>query len=234
MMDMIGFNFQKWYYEIASEDERALWNRAAEMGHDYLDDMVFADGTCTESFKKVLAKSTKGSVYDDDYMDGEWTDDYAPLPDSIEYFGFNFVRTKVVDNSNKSGYFNVVDDIPEIVINKNYIDDDPTIAHELIHLYEYVLDEYKPIFRDAVFWGIYQNLKKRVTGLDDAISYFLDLLNTEEINKEGGNHDLLFFVKSIDIDVNMKLPLGTVFGYEQDEVLNECHVVGKGETTNGN
>ena len=81
------------------------------------------------------------------------------------------------------------------------------------------MEEYLPYARDIVFWALYQDLKSKIGNLDDVISRHLPLLNIRDINWEGGKHDLLFFVKSLDLDLRLGKELGTVFGYGQNRMV---------------
>ena len=87
----------------------------------------------------------------------------------------------------------------------------------LYRLHEYLLEEYAPYAKDIVFWALYQNLKTKINNLDQIISRHLLLLNTRDINLGGGKHDLLFLIKSLDMDLRLKKEFGTVYGYEQRE-----------------
>lgn len=216
-MTLNSSQFANWLWNEASPDEHALWDKTAEMMYEHFEDMLFRRDTITESFAKVQVMETKGDIHSDDYMDGEWIDEILSLPDQIEYFSADNLRVKIADLPDAKGIFHVrsEDDIPEIVIDRKYKDDDTVIAHELIHLFVTLLDEYVPYAHDIVFWALYQGLKTRIDNLDQAITRHLILLNTRDINLEGGKHDLLFFIKSLDMDVRLGTDLGTVFGYDQ-------------------
>lgn len=220
-MTLDSTTFMNWYYNEASADERALWDKVAAMMYDYFEDMLFRRDTITEPFVKVQTVAVKGDIYSDEYLDGEWEDEVLSLPDTLEYFSAEYVRVNIANLSQAKGMFHIrsEDGIPEIVIGKNYLDDDTVIAHELIHLHESILEEYLPYARDIVFWALYQDLKSKIGNLDDVISRHLPLLNIRDINWEGGKHDLLFFVKSLDLDLRLGKELGTVFGYGQNRMV---------------
>ena len=215
MMTLNSTSFMNWYYHEASADERSLWDKAASMMYDYFEDMLFRKNTIAEPFAKVQTLAPNGDIYSDGYFDGKWEDEVLSLPDEIEYFSADHIRVKIDDSSHKKGMFHIrsEDSIPEIVIGENYIDDDIVIAHELIHLHETILEEYLPYAHDIVFWALYQDLKTKINNLDEIISRHLSLLNIGDINREGGKHDLLFFVKSLDLDLRLGKEFGAVFGY---------------------
>ena len=207
--------FMNWYWHESSEKERALWDKVAAMMYDYFEDMLFRRDSITEPFSRVQTLAAKGDIYSDEYMDGEWEDEVLSLPDTLEYFSAENVRVSIDNMSQAKGMFHIrsEDGVPEIVIGENYIDDDTVIAHELIHLHETILEEYLPYACDIVFWALYQDLKTKIKNLDEIVSRHLSLLNIRDINREGGKHDLLFFVKSIDLDLRLGKELGTVFDY---------------------
>ena len=207
--------FMNWYWHESSEKERALWDKVAAMMYDYFEDMLFRRDSITEPFSRVQTLAAKGDIYSDEYMDGEWEDEVLSLPDTLEYFSAENVRVSIDNLSQAKGMFHIrsEDGVPEIVISKNYIDDDTVIAHELIHLHETILEDSLPYACDIVFWALYQDLKTKIKNLDEIISRHLSLLNIRDINREGGKHDLLFFVKSLDLDLRLGKELGTVFDY---------------------
>ena len=204
-----------WYWHESSEKERALWDKVAAMMYDYFEDMLFRRDSITEPFSRVQTLAAKGDIYSDEYMDGEWEDEVLSLPDTLEYFSAENVRVSIDNLAQAKGMFHIrsEDGVPEIVISKNYIDDDTVIAHELIHLHETILEDSLPYACDIVFWALYQDLKTKIKNLDEIISRHLSLLNIRDINREGGKHDLLFFVKSLDLDLRLGKELGTVFDY---------------------
>ena len=207
--------FMNWYWHESSEKEQALWDKVAAMMYDYFEDMLFRRDSITEPFSRVQTLAAKGDIYSDEYMDGEWEDEVLSLPDTLEYFSAENVRVSIDNLSQAKGMFHIrsEDGVPEIVIGDNYVNDDTVIAHELIHLHETILEEYLPYACDIVFWALYQDLKTKINNLDEIISRHLSLLNIRDINWEGGKHDLLFFVKSLDLDLRLGKELGTVFDY---------------------
>ena len=80
-------------------------------------------------------------------------------------------------------------------------------------MYEFVVNEQPLFFHDALYWSLYSSLKKKIPGLDEIISGQAHILSSSEIYKTGGLHDVLFLLKSFDLDIRMSYPLGTVFAY---------------------
>lgn len=61
-------------------------------------------------------------------------------------------------------------------------------------------------YHDAVLYCLYRDLNERI----EAHGH---ILNSSQIAKTGGVHDILFLLKSFDLDLKMGYKLGTVFGY---------------------
>lgn len=96
---------------------------------------------------------------------------------------------------------------------------DADILHELIHVYENLIDSQLATFsrfvRDNLTWTLYTDLRADIKALDNIISAALD--RARDITEAGGKHDILFLLKSIDLDLLCGYPLGTVFGYGAEE-----------------
>lgn len=130
------------------------------------------------------------------------------------YEWFNF---KVEPLNNLSGCFEP--QTHTIILPPESLEDNATILHEMINAYESVLDEL-PIEHDIVFLVLYQALKNQIPKLDEIIKKCAPLL----IDTNGdfcGYHDILFLLKSFDLDIRMKYPLGTVLSYGFDYILKD-------------
>ena len=103
-MTLDSTTFMNWYYNEASADERALWDKVAAMMYDYFEDMLFRRDTITESFAKVQTLAAKGDIYSDEYLDGEWEDEVLSLPDTLEYFSADYVRVSIDNLPQGYGY----------------------------------------------------------------------------------------------------------------------------------
>ena len=200
-MNMDESRFFNWYWQEATQEEKQLHDKMYEY-EPYFSDMVFAEGSA--SYELIKCKSKKmGSE--------EWLDDVLDLPDELRYFDYNYCLTKIEEIQGALGSYNSAEQI--ICICPENANNDGTLLHEMIHLHEHVIDELPKYFHDVVFWVLYQDLKKRVSGLDDAITQHAHILNEWDIDMRGGSHDILFLLKSFDLDIKQGYPLGTVFGY---------------------
>lgn len=95
----------------------------------------------------------------------------------------------------------------------DHANDDVVILHEMIHLHEFVLEILPMYFHDAVLFCLYKDLKNKINDLDQRIEAHGNILNSSSIANIGGTHDILFLLKSFDLDLKNGYKLGTVFGY---------------------
>lgn len=199
----------EWYHSEATPEQRKLSDRIIELS-DFFEDMRFEAGTATQELMKCQA-------YDEDTK--EWEDYYLDPPDEVAFFQYSWFALTVKPLDDCDGYFNP--EKQELCIPPDALDDDPTILHEMIHLHEYVYDCAPRFCHDMAFWGLYTHLRARIPKLDEIISTNACMLLQETIYKSGGEHDILFLLKSFDLDIRKGYPLGTVFAYGKSDELKE-------------
>ena len=95
----------------------------------------------------------------------------------------------------------------------DYKDDDSVVLHEMIHLHEFVINELPLYFHDVLLWCLYKDLRGKISDLEQRIEDHGHIVNENHIERWGGTHDILFLLKSYDLDLRRGYPLGTVFGY---------------------
>lgn len=148
-----------------------------------------------------------------------WQDDVTYRPEELECFSYNFFKTKVKPLGIRGGYFDEKEQT--LCISSENLENDSVILHEMIHLHEFVLNGLPLFYHDTLLWSLYQNLKIKIENLDEAISYHAHILNEQSIYNMGGLHDVLFLLKSFELDIQMGYPLGTVFGYDAIELFKK-------------
>lgn len=83
-----------------------------------------------------------------------------------------------------------------------------TILHEMIHAYLSVL----PIqFKEYFLIEKYKALKKRIPKLDKWIHAHIHHFEYDVAR----SHELIFLLKSFELDLKLKYPLGTIAGYDR-------------------
>jgi len=89
---------------------------------------------------------------------------------------------------------------------------DDTILHEMIHAHIDMLKRSSlSFFSEYLIFALYKKLRRKIKDIDrriwQQVSY-CDFIQQAEW------HGLLFFLKSLDLDLRLEYPLGTVYGIE--------------------
>lgn len=208
---MSEFDFFTWYNSEATPEEKKVISKIG-MFEELFSDMAFQPGTETASF---LVCQTKA---EDDPEDC-WRDCMTDIPEEIEYFSPSNFKVKVENLDEGIGQFNIM--TKELTITPDHVESDSVILHEMIHLYEDMLDSQLSFYRDIVFFSMYTRLKKRIPALDEIITDHANVFNQQQFNMIGGIHNILFILKSFDLDIKQGYKLGTVFGYGMEEQLSQ-------------
>ena len=97
-----------------------------------------------------------------------------------------------------------------IWIDAENLHNDITLLHEMIHAYDSVLYKTFSAHRDYVVLKLYEKLRITIP----------DLLQLITIDLHTGNitHSLLFMLKSLDLDLRLDKPLGTVYSYGRERL----------------
>lgn len=133
------------------------------------------------------------------------------LPDELGCFSYNWFKIKVEDLAQYDGCYK--SDKQILCVSPKSVDDDIVILHEMIHLHESVVNTLPLYYHDMLYWALYQDLREKIEGLDNAITQHANLLNEWHLHTTGGLHDILFLLKSFDLDIRKEYPFGTIFGY---------------------
>ena len=106
-----------------------------------------------------------------------------------------------------------------IFIRPEYITDKTVILHEMIHAYEGILlqehDALRQILRDNLTFSLYNCLRPKINDLNEKILHHSHIVAQEQITKIGGLHSILFYLKSLDLDLRLDLKLGEIYGYDR-------------------
>lgn len=106
----------------------------------------------------------------------------------------------------------------KIVVDQKQIKNKPTILHEMLHTHEFILEKRKPLLKEIVLLELYKDLKPKLRqkniDIDTWIFNHANIPHNEDLADVGGEHDLLFFLKSIDLDLKCGFEPLTVFGYD--------------------
>lgn len=192
--------FRAWY-QTATPEEQELSNRVYDLGDQLFGDMLFWKGSITHDYVACQAKD----------RDGEWENITMDLPPALDLFSYSYFTYHVADLGVAAGGFN--EEAFSLTVAPDHANDDVVILHEMIHLHEFVLEILPMYFHDAVLFCLYKDLQNKIDDLDQRIEAHGHILNSSSIANIGGTHDILFLLKSFDLDLKNGYKLGTVFGY---------------------
>jgi len=68
---------------------------------------------------------------------------------------------------------------------------------------------------------LYKKLSSQIEDLDSRILAHANIHSGTDIAQRGGSHDILFLLKSFDLDLQCGYKLGTVCGYGRDDFESE-------------
>jgi len=112
--------------------------------------------------------------------------------------------------------------IIKIVKGRNKSELKLTLLHELIHVYESLYEEllYTKIYEQWLCIYLYERLIKRLGAkvINELLNIDLHfyILNDSSF---GSLHSLLFLFKSLDLDLKLRKPLGSVYSYGREELF---------------
>lgn len=201
-MNMNEIPFMEWYWsERPTAQERQLVDMVFKY-EDLFADMLFSPGS--ETYELIKCKSKNAET-------GEWIDDEISRPDELAYFSETWFSYKVEELEDDYGYYDHEKQL--LCVSPEGLAEGTTVLHEMIHMHERIINELPIYFHDMLLWALYQKLRKSVPKLDEIITNHAHLLTQSSIYSIGGTHDIIFLLKSFDLDIRMGLPLGSVFGY---------------------
>ncbi len=212
-MNMDNSWFPEWHEKIATPEEKRLYEKVYDFD-SFFSDMLFQQESNTYKLIRCQSKQPGENVWEDDEID---------LPDELSCFSYAFFHFKVEPLSNCGGYFDRQSQT--LCIPPESLEDDKTILHELIHLHESVVNELPLYYHDMICWALYKDLKNKIPQLDEIVSDHAHLLTGASIYSNGGLHDILFLLKSFDLDIRKGYPLGTVFAYGRDKEFKDYSYV---------
>lgn len=185
--------YEAWRLNM-TQDEYELQYHILEYEEEYFEDMTFQKGS--------ICYDTVSFIHDNfDFFSLE-----------LEY---NYYRYYINDLKDEwIGQFDQKE--RSITISPKYKNDQAVILHEMIHAYEYILNKKNPVLCELMLIKLYNKLKPKIKDLDSLIENHAELYGQHCIAKEGGYHGILFYLKSLDLDLRCGYDLGKVCGYGRD------------------
>ena len=143
------------------------------------------------------------------------------VPEELAYMDYTWFTYRVMELENSGGYYDHKNQVLAVANTIDEKDYNPIILHEMIHLHEDIINEFPLFYHDVLFWNLYSKLKKKIENIDSIIKDNTFLYESLDRYNTGGLHDLLFLLKSFDLDLRMGYELGTVYGYGKREEMQE-------------
>jgi len=183
------------WLERRSRDEKKLYERALAFEERYFKDMRL------ESFSKRLTEmqdAETGIVYQEGF-------DQAF---DLSVAQWRYVIKGDLDSDGRcNGSERVIE------IHPNHEKNNEVLLHEMIHAYEFLLFEASPSYGQYVLLALYNKLSKKVPGLMKLVTLDSHIaLNV---------HTPLFMLKSIDLDIRLRRPLGTIYEYDRLDLFRK-------------
>ena len=83
------------------------------------------------------------------------------------------------------------------------------LLHEMIHMNEYALSQLPSQYRERVAACLCESLQKNIYDVDQMVKENLSFFQDSSVDRE--EHDTLFYLKSLDLDMRMHYKLGTIY-----------------------
>ena len=180
-----------------------------------LEDKYFKDMRCQED--SIVSEYFRTQIIEDD---GE-EENYYPhdLVDCLSLYR-GYFRFYVEDL--EEGVMGEADFVERVIkLSPQCAKDKAIVLHEMIHAYEFLLSSIMPVGKEILLLCLYNNLVKsnEIPDLHDRILLHSHQATNEKVEMMGGSHGVLFFLKSLDLDLQCGYKLGTVCGYGRDNNL---------------
>jgi hypothetical protein len=199
--------FEQWH-EAAAPEEKRLYKTVCRYERAYFEDMALKPGSVIGDFVFYQEKNRAGKLVEKKYdwynqprLSGVYTWHIKPLKPNV---GASCISGKY-----------------SFEVSPDHVKNTPLILHEMIHGFENILaDDYYREKREVLFLCLYNDLRNKKRRLDQWIlnhGHF----KAQEIFEGEGEHGLLFFLKSLDLDLRLGLKPGTVCGYGTDKILSK-------------
>ena len=201
------------WQDSATAEELRLAEKAKKFENEYFTDMTFIPNSFIHDY------FIHEPVEEEDGFEGEGGFNIDTLGISITSCRFKISRSKKYE-----GYYSIGKRI--ITISAEKMEDDSILLHEMIHAYEDMMlnKDYLGLrltLRELLTHFLDKALSKKIMNLEDVIHEFIHIRPYDDKTRDGGFHGLLFLLKSLDLDLRLKIKPGTVFGYGLDKYAKE-------------
>ena len=84
----------------------------------------------------------------------------------------------------------------------------------MIHAYEHLLKKNFLFLAEILLINLYEKLKPKIKLLNENIT-------SNNMHVYEGGHGVLFLLKSLDLDLELKKPYGTIFAYGREDIFKQ-------------
>lgn len=207
-------NFAQFDFGEMSREERLLFGQVVEFW-DLFEDMRFDEDSIVGGYIKVQYGDDKGS----------FEDGIIAIPHAIRYFDPQqcTYRVKGCEEMEAWGTYNSAESC--LTVREDVLKDDEILLHEMIHMHEHVLQKVPHYYREILLLALYKTVKPQIAergfDLDQLIFGHSNVAEAQRVASIGGEHGILFYLKSLDLDLKMEYELGTVCGYGRKVVRKD-------------
>ena len=187
-----------------TDEEKKLQEKMMEYEEAYFEDFTLKTDSILHDFISFGIEDDSGNFVECSY----------DLPATeLFYYGAPYT-IKIANLDSYGGICNI--ESRTISIGPEYIDDQKVILHEMIHAYigQFKGDRFV-VFLECLLLRLYNELKTKISDLEGRIINHAHAIRQEDFSGNG-SHGLLFFLKSLDLDLRLNLPLGSVCSYGRD------------------
>lgn len=180
------------------------------MLESYFDDMMLDKNSIMYKYMRML---------NDEFADDTNNDTDAL---SLQAYNYRFEISADIQDE-RDGYSNKSDRV--ITIKKSSVQNENVILHEMLHAHEQIINSINPIIRDTLIIELYNKLKKYITSIDEIIYNHANIYHNMQLTEIGGEHSLLFLLKSLELDLRCNNELFTIFGYDYNRHFKMLNLI---------
>ena len=199
------YNYYNGWYPKATDAEKRLADKVEDL-REMFEDFLFKSGTVAYKMAQEELIDDAGNVV------RKMACDIHP---NLELFELKYWPLYIDDEHDCEAYYDDRD--KSIHVYRENIDSDHVILHEMIHAHEDLLCSVPMFYRDNLYWSLYIDLREKIPNLDNLITANAGLAEATNRYDKGGDHGILFLLKSLDLDLRMGYNLGTVYAYGKME-----------------
>ena len=177
--------------------DRCRISEAVEKLEPMFADMLLEDGSASDP-----AADTEIQL-----EDGTWEKYHYPVPEVLAYYSVSQFRLEICNRTDSYARFYPKE--RRFVFSEKGLKDEALLLHEMIHMHEYALSQLPSQYRERVAACLCESLQKNIYDVDQMVKENLSFFQDSSVDRE--EHDTLFYLKSLALDMRMHYKLGTIY-----------------------